>query len=105
MSSDGQRLLIRVDVFGAAPPLDLVPEDFSLTFGPVPRSAPTHQEHIDFVTPREFRSPVVPVYGLAVWAAQKLSDKSKKARCEEEIAQYRALVMQGVSVAAPRCTQ
>jgi hypothetical protein len=40
-----------------------------------------------------------------VWAAQKLADRSKKARCEDEIANYRALVMQGVSVAAPRCTQ
>lgn len=103
--ADGLKLNIRVDVFGLAPPIDFVPDDFSLTFGPVPNSAPTHREHIEYVTPREFRSPAVPVYGLAVWAAQKLADRSKKARCEDEIAAYRALVMQGVSVAAPRCTQ
>jgi hypothetical protein len=30
---------------------------------------------------------------------------AKKAKCEEEIRQYRALVMQGVDIAAPRCTQ
>jgi hypothetical protein len=71
----------------------------------VPHSAPTHQEHIEFVTPREFRSPAVPIYGLAMWAAQKLGDRSKKARCEQEVAEYRAMVMQGISVAAPRCTQ
>ena len=40
-----------------------------------------------------------------MWAAQWMADKSKKSRCEEEIANYRALVMQGVNVSAPRCTQ
>ncbi len=105
ISSDGTRLTVRVDVFGQAPPIDVVPQDFSLTFGPVPNSAPTHREHIEQVTPQEFRAPAVPIYGLAVWAAQKLSDRSKKARCEEEIANYRALVMQGIAVAAPRCSQ
>lgn len=105
MSANGLKLDIRVRVFGQAPPIDLVPDDFSITYGPVPRSAPTHREHIEFVTPREFRSPAVPIYSLAVWAAQKLAEKSRKARCEDEIAQYRALVMQGVAVAAPRCTQ
>jgi hypothetical protein len=103
--ADGLKLNIRVDVFGQAPPIDFIPEDFSLTFGPVPQSAPTHRQHIEYVTPREFRSPAVPIYGLAVWAAQKLTDRSKKARCEDEVAEYRALVMQGVSVSAPRCTQ
>jgi hypothetical protein len=103
--ADGLKLNVRVDVFGQAPPIDFVPEDFSLSFGPVPHSAPTHREHLDFVTPQQFRSPTVPVYGLAVWAAQKLADRSKKARCEEELRNYRALVMQGVAVAAPRCTQ
>lgn len=105
MSADGLKLDIRVDVFGQAPPLDFIPDDFNLTLGPVPHSAPTHREHIDFVTPQEFRSPAFPVYGLAVWAAQKLADRSKKSRCEAELAEYRALVMQGVSVAAPRCSQ
>jgi len=105
MSADGLKLNIRVDVFGQAPPLDFIPEDFSLSFGPTPHSAPTHRDHIEFVTPQEFRSPPVPIFGLAVWAAQKLSEHSKKSQCEQEIAEYRALVMQGVSVAAPRCTQ
>jgi hypothetical protein len=34
-----------------------------------------------------------------------MAEKSKKSRCEEEIANYRALIMQGVNAAAPRCTQ
>jgi hypothetical protein len=99
------RLTVRVDVFGIAPTIDLIPDDFSLTYGPVPNSAPTHREHIEFVTPEEFRAPAVPIFGLAVWAAQKLAERNKKAQCEQEIAQYRLLVMQGVAVSAPRCTQ
>jgi hypothetical protein len=106
MTSDGTgRLSIRIDVFGLAPPINVLPEDFSLSFGPVPGSAPTHREHIEFVTPEDFKSPPVPIYGLAVWAAQKLIDRSKKSRCEQEVADYRAMVMQGIAVAAPRCTQ
>jgi hypothetical protein len=105
VSSNGLKLDIRVDVFGQAPPLELLPRDFSLTYGPVPHSAPTHREHIEFVTPKEFRSPAVPIYGLAMWAAQKLADRSKKSRCEQELAEYRAAVMQGIAVVAPRCSQ
>ena len=102
---DGLKLDVRVNVFGEAPRLDFVPEDFSLTYGPVPHSAPTHSEHIAFVTPKEYSSPPVPIFGLAVWAAQKLADRNKKSRCEAELAEYRAAVMQGISIAAPRCTQ
>jgi hypothetical protein len=99
------RLNVRVDVIGIAPPLNFIPDDFSLSYGPVPNSAPTHREHIEHVTPQAFRAPVVPIYSLAVWAAQKLAERSKKQRCEDEIAVYRAQVMQGIAVAAPRCTQ
>ena len=99
------RLDVRVDVFGIAPPIDLIPKDFSLTYGPVPHSAPSHREHIEFVTPQEYSAPVVPIFGLAVWAAQKLAEHSKKSQCEQEVEAYRALIMQGVAVAAPRCTQ
>jgi hypothetical protein len=105
MTSNGLKLNIRVDVFGQAPPLELVPGDFSLTYGPVPHSAPTHREHIEFVTPRQYRSPAVPIYGVAIWAAQKLAERSKKAQCEQEIADYRAAVMQGIAIVAPRCSQ
>ena len=105
VSADGLKLNIRVDVFGQAPAIELFSKDFSLTYGPVPRSAPTHREHIDFVTPQEFSSPPVPVYGLAIWAAQKLAERSKKSKCEQEIADYRASLMQGIAVTAPRCTQ
>jgi hypothetical protein len=96
-------LSFRVEVYGTAPKIDLL-RDFPLV-GPTPYGAPTHREVIDFLTPEEFRSPVIPFSALAVWAAQKLWNRSKRQRCEEELAEYTRLVMQGVNIAAPRCTQ
>jgi hypothetical protein len=60
---------------------------------------------MQFVTPQIYRTPGVPISVLAAWAAQWFWERNKKSRCEEEIANYRALVMQGVAVSAPRCTQ
>lgn len=102
-TDDPLRLRFTVEVYGQAPKIDLL-KDFPLV-GPVPYGAPTHQEVLDVLTPKEFRSPTFPIYGLAVLAAQKLSERSKKQRCEAEIEEYRRLVMAGVPVAAPRCTQ
>lgn len=96
-------LKYHVEVFGQAPRLDFL-NDFSLAHGtPMPYGGPTHREFLDIVTPQQFRSPVVPIYGIAMWAAQKLHEKGQRSRCEQEIAEYRQLVMQGVNVAAPRC--
>jgi hypothetical protein len=102
--TDGLRLEYNVQVFGTAPRIDVL-SGFDLFNGIVPDSAPTHREFIDQVTPQIYRTPTMPVSMFAVWAAQWLHDKSQKARCEQEIAAYRELVMQGVNVAAPRCTQ
>jgi hypothetical protein len=96
-------LEFHVEVYGTAPTIDLL-KDYPL-IGPVPYGAPTHQEVIDFLTPEAFRSPMIPFSSLAVWAAQKLVTRSKRQRCEAELAEYKRLVMQGVNVAAPRCTQ
>jgi hypothetical protein len=71
----------------------------------VPYGPPTHQEVLDVLTPREYRTPVFPLSSLAVLAAQKLFQYNKKKQCEAEIEEYRRLVMQGVAIAAPRCTQ
>lgn len=102
----GRQLNIRVEVFGQAPPIELFNDkDFSLTTGPVPRSAPTHREHIEFVTPEEFKAPAMNFMNLAVWAAQKIGEGRKKSKCEEEIEIYRRTLMQGIPVTAPRCAQ
>jgi hypothetical protein len=102
-SDDPLRLRFRVEVVGVAPKIDFL-EGFNVE-GPVPYGPPTHREVLDVITPKEFRSPVVPFYSLAVLAAQKLVQYSKKKQCEAEIEEYRRLVMQGVAIAAPRCSQ
>lgn len=102
-SDDPLRLRFRVEVVGVAPKIDFL-EGFNVE-GAVPYGPPTHQEVLDVVTPKEFRSPVVPFYSLAVLAAQKLMQFSKKKQCEAEIEEYRRLVMQGIAIAAPRCSQ
>ena len=97
------RLEFTVKVFGFAPKIDLL-ENYPLT-GPAPYGAPTHREVLDVLTPQEFRSPPIPLSAIASWAAQQLWNRSEKQRCEEELAEYKRLVMQGVAVAAPRCAR
>lgn len=98
------RLEYQVQVYGLAPKIEVL-KGIDLFNGQVPGTAPSHQQFIEYVTPQIYRTPVMPVSALAGWAAMQLYQKSKKARCEEEIEAYRALLMQGVSVSAPRCTQ
>ena len=103
-SGDAVRLQFNVQVYGMAPRIEVL-KGVDLFNGAVPGSAPSHRQMIEFVTPQIYRSPTMPVSALAFWAAQHFWEKGKKSRCEEEIANYRALVMQGVSMAAPRCSQ
>jgi hypothetical protein len=91
-------------VFGTSPKVEIF-KDVDLFSGPVPGSAPTHQEYLQFVTPSIYRQPAIPISALAAWVGQWMWQQSKKSRCEEEIANYRAAVMQGMNVSAPRCTQ
>lgn len=98
------RIEYQVQVFGQAPRIDVI-GDFNLLHGTVPGAAPSHREMIDFWTPKAFAAPSMPLLSMAYWAARYLYKKSQKTACEEEIARYRALLMQGVNVSAPRCTQ
>ena len=102
---EGLRLEFNVQVFGIAPRIDVIPDGEDLVFGPVPGTAPSHSQFLEFVTPQIYRTQTMPISAFAALAAKWMADKSKKSRCEEEIANYRALVMQGVNVSAPRCTQ
>lgn len=101
---EGLRLDISIQVFGTSPKVEIF-KGVDLFSGPVPGSAPTHQEFLQFVTPQIYRTPGVPISTLAAWVGQWFWERNQKSRCEEEIANYRALVMQGVNVSAPRCTQ
>ena len=98
------RLQFQVQVFGASPAIDVF-KGFDLLHGDVPGTAPSHQQMIAFWTPKAFSSPTAPILAMALWASQQLWKKTKKTACEEDVASYRSLVMQGVSVSAPRCTQ
>ena len=103
-SSQGLRLEFNIQVFGTAPRIEVL-KGVDLLNGHVPGTAPTHQQFIEYVTPPIYRQPAMPLSAFAAWAAQWVWQQSKKSRCEEEIANYRALLMQGVNVSAPRCTQ
>lgn len=98
------RLEFNVQVYGKAPKIEFF-RGIDLVNGPVPGTAPTHRQFIDFVTPSIYRQPTMPISTLAFWAAMQLWQKGKKSKCEEEIRAYRELIMQGVNVSAPRCTQ
>jgi len=98
------RLEFQVQVYGMAPKIEVL-KGIDLMNGQVPGSAPSHRQLIEHVTPVIYRTPVMPLSALAGWAAVQLFQKSRKVQCEEEIAAYRNLLMQGVNVSAPRCTQ
>jgi hypothetical protein len=97
------KLTFTVQVIGIAPKIDLL-EGFAVE-GPVPYGPPTHREVLDVLTPKEYRGQAFPFLGLAVLAAQKFGQYNKKRQCEAEIEEYRRMVMAGIAVAAPRCTQ
>ncbi len=99
------KLEYQVQVFGTAPRIDIL-EGFDIGQGqPLQYGAPTHGDFLNHLTPQAYRSPTVPLSSVAVWAIGQLMQRGTKSKCEQEIAEYRALVMQGVRVAAPRCTQ
>jgi hypothetical protein len=104
VTADGVRLNFSIQVYGQSPRIEIL-KGVDLFNGGVPGTAPSHNQMIEFWTPAIYRTPGLPISALAFWAAQQIWEKSKKSRCEEEIANYRALIMQGVNVAAPRCTQ
>ena len=104
LTADGLRLDFSIQVYGQSPRIDVL-QGIDLFNGGVPGSAPSHNQMIEFWTPPIYRSPTMPVSALAFWAANQIWNKSKKSQCEDEIKAYRELIMQGVNVAAPRCSQ
>ncbi len=101
---DAMHLEFNVQVYGKSPKIEVL-KGVDLFNGAVPGTAPSHGQMIEHWTPQIYRTPGLPVSALAFWAAQHFWEKSKKSRCEQEIADYRAMVMQGINVSAPRCTQ
>lgn len=56
-SHDGLNLRFYVDVSAMAPPIVLLSKQDNLTNGRVPDSAPTHQDMLRFMTPRDLQAP------------------------------------------------
>ncbi len=105
-SSDSPlKLNYQVQVYGAAPRIDII-QDFDIgKRAPLQYGAPTHQDFINQWTPQAYRSPRMPISSLAGWALFQMVKRNDKSKCEQEIADYRAAVMQGISMSAPRCAQ
>ena len=104
-SGTPMKLEYQLQVFGAAPRIDIL-QDFNIGQGaPLSYGAPTHNDFITQWTPQAYRSPVASLSSIAFWAVEKAAKRTQKSKCEEEIANYRQLIMQGVPAAAPRCTQ
>jgi hypothetical protein len=75
---DGLRLRYYLNINAPAPPLNIVinPDGTdSWLVGPVPHTAPTHKEFMDFVTPQEWRPAVPDVGALVKWLADKANKK------------------------------
>ena len=68
---DGLNLRYEIQVFGSAPQIRLFTPEDNLTTGPVPYGAPTHQEVIRHITPKEFSSPAMDFNALFRWLAEK----------------------------------
>ncbi len=99
------KLEYQVQVYGVAPKFDIL-QDFDISRNaPLQYGAPTHQDFLNQWTPQAYRSPRWPVGALAGWALSQVARRADKSKCEQAIAEYRALVMQGTPTAAPRCSQ
>lgn len=69
-AQDRLKLEYYIEVYGKAPQIDFF-ENFNVTAGPVPRSAPTHQDILDVVTPEGFRTPAPNLSALIDWLRQQ----------------------------------
>ena len=69
---DGLRLQYFVPVFGKSPRIELFTQGEDLVNGPTPWGAPTHQDMLNIMTPKEFRSPVMDCSAIQRWLKEKL---------------------------------
>lgn len=99
------KLEYQIQVFGTAPRLDLLKGFDASPTAPLSYGAPTHSEFLNHWTPQAYRSPPANFGALAGWALFQLAKRADKSKCEQEIADHRAMVMQGIAAPAPRCTQ
>jgi len=68
---DGFRLRYTVEVYGKAPRIQFFDPTEVLPSGPIPYGAPTHEEMIEVMTPKEYRAPVMDFSALKRWIEEK----------------------------------
>ena len=71
----GSILRYTVNVVAQAPPIVLFTPQDDLRYAPTPNSAPTHQDMINYVTPKEFSSPVMDFNNLIRWIQSRTKSK------------------------------
>jgi len=71
---DQLRLAYYVSVTADAPQLNVF-KDFDFRHGPVPGSAPSHQEMLQHLTPQEFSAPAADLTWLGSWLGSKIAHK------------------------------
>jgi hypothetical protein len=76
VESDGLRLRYVVDVFGQSPRIELFGGMENALTGPAPYGAPTHQDMLQIMTPKEFSAPAANFGNLFRWLADRAKSKS-----------------------------
>jgi hypothetical protein len=80
---DGLNLRYYLNIYGQAPPLEVIPTDpaerLKYFEGPAPHMAPTHQDMLSLWTPLEFTAPVADLTWIGRWLASRRlkSDQSQ----------------------------
>lgn len=74
---DGAVLRYAISVVGQAPRITLITPQDNVRYGQPSYGAPTHQEMMNFVTPQEFRAPVMDFSNLMRWIQNKTKSGDK----------------------------
>src|SRR5207248_3039666 len=74
---EGLNLRYFLNIYGEAPAIRLFLRNENLKTGPVPHTAPTHQEFIEYWTPQEFRAPAMDLNALVQWIAQQAARRNR----------------------------
>jgi hypothetical protein len=71
----GPAIRYTIDVFAEAPRIQLFNPEYDLRFGPVPYSAPMHQDMMNLATPQEFRAPIIGFSRPLGWLKKRSKDE------------------------------
>lgn len=80
---DGRQVRTYLEIYGTGPPIEVLqPQDFSP--GAVRYGGMTHQEFLNFVTPQEFRAPVMNLSNVATELASWWKKRAEERRRKDE---------------------